>query len=231
VTSKHLERRVFHEPITVRSNDDGTVGIRGYAAVFDYEAHGEVIKPSAFNRTLAQKDDIRLLINHDGVPLARTKSGTLQLGVDDHGLWFDAPTLDRSNPTVQELVSAMSRGDIDQCSFAGWFTDVRREDGVDAVYEVKGADVSVVTYPWYDATETSLTGDRHLDTLALALRSLPLDQRTVVLATIDAEEPEPRTEPAADDDAEERTDAEPVEADEVPVRTYKIADARALLGI
>jgi HK97 family phage prohead protease len=51
--------------------------LRGYAAVFDSVSHDEVVRSSAFNKTLAERDDVRLLVNHDGVPLARTKSGTL----------------------------------------------------------------------------------------------------------------------------------------------------------
>ena len=232
-----LERRIVSQPVEVRRNPDGTVGVRGYAAVFDYEAYGEVIRSSAFNRTLAQKDDIRLLVNHEGVPLARTKSGALELGVDDKGLWFDAPSLDYSNPRVQELVSAMSRGDIDQCSFAGYFTDTRMVDGVREVLEVKGTDVSVVTYPWYDATETSLTGDRTLDTVALALRSLTAEQRATVWATVDivvqsddAEDPaEDQTDPAETDPAMSSAPDDLAEEKAEPAMTA--AEARALLGL
>lgn len=178
--NKVLQRRIFAEPIQVRKNADGTIGVRGYAAVFDSEAHGEVIRAGAFNRTLAQRDDIRLLVNHDGVPLARTKSGTLLMGVDEHGEWFDAPSLDPANPRVQELVSAMERGDIDQCSFAGYF-DSRSSNGITEVLEVRQVDVSIVTYPWYEETVASLTGDRDLDRSLVSLRSagsdLSLDQR------------------------------------------------------
>lgn len=182
--TKTMQRRLYSEPVKIRSNADGTVGARGYAAVFNYEAHGEVIRPGAFNRTLAQRDNIRLLVNHDGVPLATTKSGTLTVGVDDHGLWWDAPSLDMANPRVQELVSALQRGDIDQCSFAGYFTDVRRTTGIDEVLEVKATDVSVVTYPWYDATTAGLTGDREVDRALLALRSLSPQQREITIVAL-----------------------------------------------
>ena len=179
--SKQLQRRSFSEPFKVRKNSDGTIGVRGYAAVFDSEAHGEVIRSVAFNRTIAQKDDIRLLVNHEGVPLARTKSGTLDVGVDERGLWFDAPSLDPTNPRVQELVSAMDRQDIDQCSFAGYFVDVRKVKGLDEVYEVKATDVSIVTYPWYDETEAGLTGDRDTDRALVSIRSLTDEQSDAVV--------------------------------------------------
>ena len=216
--TSQLERRVAGEPFEVRSNADGTIGVRGYAAVFDYEAHGEVIRSAAFNRTIAQKDDIRLLVNHEGVPLARTKSGTLEVGVDGRGFWFDAPSLSPSNPDVQRLISAMERQDIDQCSFAGYFTDTRTTaSGTREVLEVKAVDVSIVTYPWYDATAAGLTGDRELDRALVSLRALAPEQRETVLAQL-----EPVAETKTDDDAPEvRVDAP----------TMTVDEARALLGI
>lgn len=189
MSKKVLQRRTFSEPFKVRTNSDGTIGVRGYAAVFDSEAHGEVIRSSAFNRTIAQRDDIRLLVNHDGVPLARTKSGTLEVGVDEHGLWFDAPSLDPANPRVQELTSAMSRSDIDQCSFAGYFTDVKRNAaGIDEVFEVKATDVSIVTYPWYEETTAGLTGDRDTDRALMSVRSLSADQTSAVMDALTDEQ-------------------------------------------
>ena len=218
--SNQIERRVAGEPFEIRSNADGSIGVRGYAAVFDYEAHGEVIRSAAFNRTIAQKDDIRLLVNHEGVPLARTKSGTLEVGVDGRGFWFDAPSLSPSNPDVQRLISAMERQDIDQCSFAGYFTDVRNGDaGVSEVLEVKAVDVSIVTYPWYDATAAGLTGDRELDRALVTMRALAPEQRESVLAQLEPESKNDDEAPA--DEVEERAD-EP---------TMTVEQARALLGI
>ena len=54
---KTLERRIIERPVEVRTNRDGTYGVTGYASIFDTEAHGEVIRASAYNRTLAQRDD------------------------------------------------------------------------------------------------------------------------------------------------------------------------------
>lgn len=189
--SKVLQRRTFNADIKIRSNPDGTIGVRGYSAVFGQTAYGERIHPAAFNRTIAQADDVRLLVNHEGVPLARTKAGTLILGVDERGEWFDAPALDPANPDVQRLVSAMSRGDIDQCSFAGYFNDVQAVDGVQEVREVTQTDVSIVTYPWYDETTVGLTGDRDIDRALVCLRALSPDQRAKVEAA--ANDPAERT--------------------------------------
>jgi HK97 family phage prohead protease len=156
--ARTIEVRAFAARIETRNNDDGTVGVRGYAAVFDAPAHGEVIKRSAFNRTLAQRDNVHLLVNHEGIPLASTKGGTMTLGVDERGLFFDVPSLDLNNPRVQELVSAMKRGDMDCCSFAFQALDAPKVDGIREVREAKLFDVSVVTVPWYDEPAAELTG-------------------------------------------------------------------------
>lgn len=186
--TRPLERRMFDANIEIRTNKDGTVGLRGYAAVFDSEAHGEVVRSSAFNTTLKQRDNVRLLVNHDGIPMASTKSGTLTLSVDERGLLVDAPSLDMKNPTVQELVSAMSRGDIDQMSFA--FADLspatKSKTGVRELTDVILYDVSVVTYPWYESTSVGLTGDRDMDRALVCLRSLTPDKvREVTVIALD----------------------------------------------
>lgn len=159
MTQPQLERRATAGRIEIRTADDGTLSLDGYAAVFDSESFGEVVRRSAFNKTLAERDDVRLLVNHDGVPIARSKSGTLALTVDQRGLRVQADGLDPANPTVQELCSALARGDIDQMSFS--FADMDRsvnDDGVRELKQVRLYDVSVVTYPWYEDTVVELNG-------------------------------------------------------------------------
>jgi HK97 family phage prohead protease len=77
----------------------------------------EQLDRRAFDETLGEKPDLHLLINHEGMPLARTKSGTLDLSVDRKGLKVTA-RLDRSDPDVQRLEAKMRRGDMDEMSFA-----------------------------------------------------------------------------------------------------------------
>jgi HK97 family phage prohead protease len=58
---------------------------RGYASVFDapypindeYGQYQETVKRGAFDKTLAEGADVVFLINHEGAPLARTRSNTL----------------------------------------------------------------------------------------------------------------------------------------------------------
>lgn len=157
------------------TGDDGqTTGyhLSGMASVTDepYEMadwlgpYTEVVRSGAFTKTLAENADVRLLLNHDGIPLARTKSGTLSLteimpdgAGGQSGLWCEAD-LDPASPLVAQIRSAMDRGDLDEMSFAfqvtrqQWSPDYEQRD----IIEVKLFDVSVVTYPANPATSVSL---------------------------------------------------------------------------
>jgi len=103
-------------------NDTNTLLFTGYASVFnkpygvrDHKGvYDETIQPGAFKKTLKEQDDVRFLVNHDGIPLARTSSGTLELEEDQYGLFVRAE-LDPTNPTVAEVASAMKRGDLMKC--------------------------------------------------------------------------------------------------------------------
>ena len=209
MTDRTLQRRAVEAGWEIRQDGNGTVGLRGYAAMFDSPSHGEVIRSSAFTKTLAERADVRLLVNHDGVPIARTKSGTLHLSVDERGLYMEAPNLDLSNPTVAELVSAMGRGDIDQCSFA--FIPVREnydsETKMREVLECKLMDVSVVTYPWYESTSVELNS---LEQALAEVRSgaVTPEAREVILKALhdpympDDDEAEEEPEDGPEDEAE-----------------------------
>jgi HK97 family phage prohead protease len=150
--------------IDVRQIGSATFALHGYAAVWDtgYDIAGgaaaggftETIAPSAVTKSLRESDDVRFLINHDGVPLARTKAGTMTLVADDIGLYVDVPAIDLGNPRAQELRSALERGDIDQMSWAFYVT--RQEWSADytqrRIIEARMVDVSAVTFPANDAT-------------------------------------------------------------------------------
>ena len=205
--SDKVERRSVEAGWEIRQDPDGRVGLRGYAALFDTPAHGEVIRSSAFTKTLAEQADVRLLVNHDGVPIARTKSGTLHLTVDERGLVVDAPDLDMANPTVQELVSSMSRGDIDQMSFA--FIPVREnydsETRTREILECRLMDCSVVTYPWYELTTVGL---KSLDMALAEVRSgaVSPEARDVILAALGDMPDEVEPEGDDEDEGEESED-------------------------
>jgi HK97 family phage prohead protease len=156
---KKIERRTFTvRDVEARQAEDGTMRLRGYAAVFNEASVPlpfiETIAPGAFRKTLSETPDVRLLINHEGLPLARTKNGTLTLTEDDRGLYMDATIADTSEG--RDLYKLVERGDVDQMSFA--FRVIRQKYNEDrsvrTLTEVSLADgdVSVVTYPAYPTT-------------------------------------------------------------------------------
>lgn len=120
--SKQLDeqRTLAFSNIEFRSEDDGKT-IVGYAAIWDSPSEPmpftEYVKRGAFSKTLKDGADVRLLIDHEGVPLARSRSGTLALEEDERGLRVEAE-LDPNNPDAMRVMSAMKRGDLSQMSFA-----------------------------------------------------------------------------------------------------------------
>lgn len=150
-------------PAEIRADDDGGVRVSGYAAVFDQEADiggmfREVIAPGAFTEAV-KRDDVVFLINHDGLPLARTRSGTLTLKQDDTGLRMET-RLDPEDPDVRSILGKMKRGDLDKMSFAFRATVQEWDDGEEpplrTIREAELFDVSIVTSPAYDGTSIGL---------------------------------------------------------------------------
>ena len=76
----------------------------------------EVIQRGAFARTLAAKPDVALLVEHAGLPYARTPA-TMTLREDEHGLKVDAE-LDSADPMVQSLASKVQRSLLNEMSFS-----------------------------------------------------------------------------------------------------------------
>lgn len=156
---KKTERRTFTvRDIEARQAEDGTLKLAGYAAVFNEPSLPlpfiEKIMPGAFRKTLSETPDVRLLVNHEGLPMARTKNGTMSLYEDEKGLYFEA---DLANTTeARDLYTLVERGDVDQMSFA--FRVIRQKYNLDrterSLIEVSlsDGDVSIVTYPAYEAT-------------------------------------------------------------------------------
>ena len=154
------KRAVAYTNLELRATEDSNK-LFGYAAVFDSPSEPmpfrEYVKRGAFTKTLKDGADVRLLVDHGGIPLARTKSGTLKLYEDEVGLAMETE-LDEKNPLAATVLSAMRRGDITQMSFAfRTIKDSWEEQGtVRELREVQLYDVSIVTYPAYEATMVQL---------------------------------------------------------------------------
>ena len=93
------------------------------------------------------------MINHDGLPLARTTNNTLRLSVDERGLKYEADMPDTT--LANDLMTLLRNGTISQSSFAftveedSWENvdsrNIRTINKVSRLY-----DVSSVTYPAYN---------------------------------------------------------------------------------
>ena len=190
-TPEREMRTVSATGLELRAEDGKPPTLSGYALVYEnrYDIGGGP-ENGGFTETIARgaaaksagEADVRLLVNHTGVPLARTKSGTLRLESDDIGLRVDAE-LDPANPAVAELRSAMSRGDLDAMSFA--FKAVRQsfdtKTEVRTINELKLYDVSVVTFPANPATVVQMRTDEPAGDTPPAGRSLALARRQLEL--------------------------------------------------
>ena len=159
------QRRTFTvDGLHFRSTPDGTGGnagvFTGYACVTDstyqmWDAAGtypETVRAGAFRGTLAAKPDVKLLLNHTGLPLARTTGGSLDLVEDSKGLHVQA-RLNTEHTEFRYVRSAIERGDLNAMSFA--FTILSPNGGWDDEYaarnitavDLNGGDVAIVNDP------------------------------------------------------------------------------------
>ena len=166
-----METRINPAQFEMRETEEGMT-FTGYAAVFNSDSEPlpfiERIAPGAFRGSLRNRNDIKMLWNHDsGQPLASTRAGNLRLTEDDRGLFVEA-TLPRTTlgNDVRELVST---GIVDSMSFG--FTVARGGDewsvdgSVRTLKKVVLREVSIVSFPAYPATAGS-TAVRGLDKVA-----------------------------------------------------------------
>ena len=158
--------------VEMRAKPSGTGGTafswEGYATVWDApfpmwdqdgEPFTEVVAPYAATRSLANPNlDVPFLIGHNsaGIPLARTKSGTMQLSQDSHGLLTHVPSMDGRREEVRALASAVERGDLDEMSLAFVCTGDKWDDGYEqrtiTGMELHRGDVCAVTHGANPAT-------------------------------------------------------------------------------
>lgn len=162
---KTLEHRATRQ-VEVRADDNGNPIIVGYATVYEhpYEVMGgppwgwtETIARGAPDKSISERDDVYLFFDHDGLPLAATKAGTLDLTSDKIGLHNESRVDPRSGWSM-EVVNRLERGELDAMSFA--FRALRQEWNDDyterRIIEVKLYDVSVVSFPANPATVVGL---------------------------------------------------------------------------
>jgi Escherichia/Staphylococcus phage prohead protease len=132
----------------------------------------ETMHHGVCSSVLADQADVRFLFNHDGLPLARTTSGTLRLTDTATSLQFKA-VLDSRQQLANDLAVAIERGDVSQmsCGFVvaddEWSPDWAQRD----VYRFADLlDVSAVTYPASPTTSIEVANRMMLE--------VPVESRT-----------------------------------------------------
>lgn len=170
---ERLGLRFADGQIEMRAKPNGTAAGSifewdGYATVYgaDFsmwdqngEPFTESVAPGAAKRSLANPAlDVPFLIGHNdaGIPLARTKSGTMRLSEDSHGVHAHVPAMDGRREEVRALASAVERGDLDEMSLAficlrqAWDDDYERRTVLEM--DLHRGDVCAVTHGANPAT-------------------------------------------------------------------------------
>ena len=161
---KEKEIRKLDIQFRAEDTEDGKMEIKGYAAVFNSPetySYTEVIDSKAFDES--DMSDVVLRYNHNDsfMVLARTRNKSLELSVDEKGLYMDAK-LQNDISEHKNIFNAIKSGLIDKQSFAftvdedeyDYETDTRTITKIGKVF-----DVSVVDQPFYNATDVSIARD------------------------------------------------------------------------
>ena len=167
--SSHVEIRSsdtelrFHGVASVTSQRSGKLGDESSTVIrdngYDMGWYTERIMAGAFTKTLREMPDVQFLVNHAGLPLARTTNNTLTLRETDQGLEYDATT-DANDPDAQAIARKIQSGLMDQCSFAfrvtrqNWDEDYTQREIAEV--DLNRGDVSVVNYGASPTTSVSM---------------------------------------------------------------------------
>lgn len=151
-------------PLTLRTLQDGTKQLQGYAIVWnsrsvDLGGFTEICAPTMLDRTLKESPDVLALRDHKPeMLLGRTTAGTLKLKVDSKGLRFavNLPKTQIGEDTAENI----RLGNLSGCSFGfntrddDWQADA---DGtvLRILKDVDLYEISVTSFPAYEQTSVS----------------------------------------------------------------------------
>lgn len=143
----------------VKRDGQDKIELTGYATMYErlypmwdmFGPYSEGVRAGAAERTLAANPDVAFLVNHKGITMARTTSGTLELAEDSTGLAV-VGYLNPKRQDVTDLVHAIEDRDVDQMSFAFRIPDGGGEWSPDfsefwiTEFDLDRGDVSAVNY-------------------------------------------------------------------------------------
>jgi len=181
-TTDTLIKRSFSIDDLAASESGNT--IEGHPAVYAQRTNiggmfYEVIERGAFDK--CDFDDVLFSVNHElaKIPLARSRrnngNSTMQLSLDDTGIYMRAELDVENNTEARNLYSAVKRQDINGMSFIFRVGNDEWEDldsdmptrRIKAVSKV--IEVSAVTFPAYAGTDIDARDRDALDNASMAL--------------------------------------------------------------
>lgn len=192
----------------------------------------EMLLPSVFNKTLADKADVYANYAHDDMAiLGNTKSGTLQLENRDDGLHFILELGD--SDIANRCYDTIKRGDCNGVSFEFYPYDWTEENGIAMLRSAKLTAISLaVINPAYLETNTETVNQRGILDMEKIRRAIEtkeidltneetLEQVKKLLEEIKAALPAEKQTDTADKEPEEKPaeTKEPEKADEPKVET------------
>ena len=160
--------------VQIRKKEEGSNEssflVEGYASTFEeyvlFEEDGiqykEKILPEAFEGT--DFSDVVFLKDHTGTVLARTKNGTLQISVDENGL-FTKTDLSKTS-TSRQMFEEIEAGMYSQMSFAFVVDDdeYNTKEHLRTIRHIaKLYDVSAVSFPANPTTDISVATRSRFD--------------------------------------------------------------------
>lgn len=164
--------------------------VEGYASTFEEytlfdfpeEEWRERIEPTAFDE--ADMSDVVFLRDHEGRVMARTKNGTIDLKVDENGL-FSKTDLSKT-AAARDMYDDIEAGNYQQMSFAFTVEDDHFEDTMENGKKVltrvidrikKVYDISAVAFPANPTTDIGISARSIFDGEIERLRAERLEEQ------------------------------------------------------
>lgn len=192
ISDKIDKRKYGSIDLTEFKEQEDSLVVEGYAVVFEQptliaEFEGikayEVIDRNAFSQS--QMSDVVFVVNHEGTPAARTRNGTLELRIDDYGLYVRA---DLSKSSIGKSVyNDIKNGVYDRMSFSFIAqkderdpkTRTRRILAINRLF-----DVSCVTFAAYEQTHILARSQLKAEVEAELLEKRELETRKKRIAML-----------------------------------------------
>lgn len=162
LTDKGRDFRRFatFEVRALTSNDNNELYVEGYAVRFNepavlWEYEGKQFKEQVDDRAFEEADmsDVIFNYNHSGKVMARTRNKTLELKVDDKGLYMKAKV--DGTEEGRKLYEEIKGGYIDRMSYSYTVNEAAydSENHLRTIRKIKKLyDVSAVDIPAYETT-------------------------------------------------------------------------------